>query len=99
MNLVFERNADDFLMNLSSFLTEKFEDFDVDYLDGILKITIEKKGQFVINKHSSSQKIWYSSPVSGAKYFVWNDEVESFLCQNSGKYVEDILMDDLSRYV
>lgn len=49
--------------------------FDVEYLDGILNIVVVKTDQtYIINKHSASQKIWYSSPISGADYFVFDEE-------------------------
>ncbi len=41
-----------------------------DYADGILEITIHSK-TFVLNKHSVSGKIWYSSPVSKPKYYIF----------------------------
>ena len=74
-------------------LAEKIENadlnaqLDVEYADGILNISIEATGQkYVINRHSASQKIWYSSPFSGADYFSlaaaegkWLDSKESEL--------------------
>ena len=61
--------------------------FDVEYLDGILTITTNS-GQYVINKHLASRKIWFSSPITGANYFHYdqqkwlndnNDELGKFL--------------------
>ena len=47
---------------------------DVEYFDGILTISVEKSSkQYVVNKHSASQKIWYSSPLSGADYFSYDN--------------------------
>ncbi len=43
---------------------------EVDYADGILNIVISESGAtYVINRNSGNQKIWYSSPFSGANYF------------------------------
>lgn len=54
--------------------------FDVEYLDGILNIFVEKTNQtYVVNKHSASQKIWYSSPVTGADYFVFDEAKKQWL--------------------
>ena len=40
--------------------------FDVEYADGILNIIFFENGQtYVINKHSASKKIWFSSPITG----------------------------------
>jgi iron donor protein CyaY len=49
--------------------------FDVEYADGILNIEVFSSSQvYVINKHSASQKIWFSSPISGANYFSLSNE-------------------------
>ena len=47
--------------------------FECEYSDGILTIESFNNDQtYVINKHSASQKIWFSSPLSGADYFSYN---------------------------
>ncbi len=53
-------------------------DFDIDYADGILKIVLMDGKTYVINRNSGNQKIWYSSPVSGADYFAFNAEKKSW---------------------
>ena len=53
-------------------------DFDIDYADGILKIELSGDKTYVINRNSGNQKIWYSSPVSGADYFAFNAEKKSW---------------------
>jgi frataxin-like iron-binding protein CyaY len=60
--------------------------FDVEYSDGILNIEIfedpKLKGKiYVINKHSASEKIWFSSPICGAKYFAYDEK--------EGKWLDD----------
>ena len=81
------------LINLADNIEEKDQNsiFDVEYADGILNIINFTTNQtYVINKHSASQKIWFSSPISGANYFVcdlkqkkWlndkNQELKTFL--------------------
>jgi len=42
---------------------------DVDLQGGILTMTVENGGQYVINKHRPNREIWLSSPVSGAAHF------------------------------
>ncbi len=41
---------------------------EVDYAEGVLKIE-SNQGQYVLNKNSSVQEIWLSSPLSGASHF------------------------------
>jgi frataxin len=55
-------------------IAERLEDAladvaDVELRGGILTITCEAGGQFVLNKHAPSREIWLSSPVSGAIHF------------------------------
>jgi iron donor protein CyaY len=67
-------------------LQEKLEEFDenqdldVEYSDGILEILIlENDKIFIINRNAGNQKIWYSSPVSGADYFSYNQDLKKWL--------------------
>jgi iron donor protein CyaY len=67
--------------------------FDVEYADGILNINVFASDQvYVINKHSASQKIWFSSPVSGANYFSYNNQK---WLDNKGKELREILFNEL----
>jgi iron donor protein CyaY len=57
---------------------------DVDYSDGILTIILEENAKtYIINRHSASQKIWYSSPFSGASYFSYNSEIKAWMSSNN----------------
>jgi iron donor protein CyaY len=49
-------------------------DLDIDYSDGILKIVTATNKTYVINRNAGNQKIWYSSPLTGADYFAFNAE-------------------------
>jgi iron donor protein CyaY len=67
--------------------------FDVEYADGILNIEIFASNQiYVINKHSASQKIWFSSPVSGANYFAISNEK---WLDDKGRELQEILLNEL----
>lgn len=48
-------------------------DIDVDYQGGILTLSLDGGGQYVINKHAPNREIWLSSPVSGALHFAYAD--------------------------
>jgi len=80
MNFYLE--CENYLSNLAS----KIEDFDknsqmdIDYSEGILKIVIiENKKTYVINRNSGNQKIWYSSPFSGADYFSFDEQTNQWI--------------------
>ncbi len=69
--------------------------FDIEYSDGILSIDIFSTGEkYVINKHSASQKIWFSSPVSGANYFAFNEKQCKWL-DDKNQELETLLIDEL----
>ncbi len=53
---------------------DKNYDLTTDYSDGVLEIDTETKGVYVLNVHRPTQKIWYSSPFSGADYFSYQQQ-------------------------
>ena len=61
-------------------LADNIEDSDTESLlsvelqDGILEIIDEEDRTYIINQHSATQKIWYSSPFSGADYFAFEND-------------------------
>ena len=67
----FLTRAGNFLENMA----DQIEDIDIEaklsieFYDGILEIIDESDRTDVINQHSATEKIWYSSPFSGADYF------------------------------
>lgn len=63
---------------------------DIDYADGILKIVLEDGKTYVINRNSGNQKIWYSSPISGADYFAFNAEKKSWENDKSQELAEKL---------
>ncbi len=69
----FEIIAQQFLQDLYEEL-ELMEDLEVELTDdGVLSIK-SQNGDYVINKHYVTQQIWYSSPVSSLKYFVYKND-------------------------
>ncbi len=48
---------------------EANEELEVDYIAGILTVTLGNGQQYVINKHAPTRQIWLSSPKSGAWHF------------------------------
>lgn len=76
-NMNFYQICDDFLQNLAQVIEDKDTNssLEIDYLDGILKITINNNNKtFIINRNSGNQKIWYSSPFTGADYFTYDEK-------------------------
>ncbi|MBM5782722.1 MAG: iron donor protein CyaY [Pelagibacterales bacterium] len=76
---------------------DKKSELDVEYSDGILTILIESSSkQYVINKHSASQKIWYSSPFSGANYFSFDENTSKWL-DLKGDELENKLLAEIKK--
>ena len=66
-------------------------DADVDFESGIVTIELEDGRQYVINKHSASQEIWVSSPVSGAAHYAFNLEAGTWVSTRGGEVLHATL--------
>lgn len=93
--MAFELISLNVLESISEALEESCPDFDVSYSDGILSIKAQNGKELVVNKHSASQKIWFSSPVSGAKYFIYDPETSQFTCQKTNVTLMSSIQNDL----
>ena len=72
---------------------------DVEYSDGILEIVITRsKKTYIINRNSGNQKIWYSSPFSGADYFSFNEKTLDWR-NVKGDELEQKLFSEISRVI
>lgn len=84
--LTFYKLSENFLLKLADSIENSDPNsiFDVEYSDGILTIAIHESGQeYVINRHNANQKIWYSSPISGADYFSFDESKQQWLNADS----------------
>ena len=97
----FIKHCDPFLLKLSEAIEEgdKEAKLDVDYSDGILNITLEDNGAtYVINRHTASQKIWYSSPLTGADYFSFDENSGNWL-NSKQEELRKKLFSELSQFL
>lgn len=97
----FEDNCNKFLEDLFEELEkiDKNSELDIDYSDGILNIIVEKTKQtYVINRHSASQKIWYSSPITGADYFEFMSDKNQWLSEK-GFEIKSKLLNELKTLI
>ncbi|KAI1170575.1 mitochondrial chaperone Frataxin [Nemania sp. FL0916] len=66
--------ADEYIENLLAEY-EKMQDdrtdIDVEYSSGVMNLTINDLGTYVINKQPPNRQIWLSSPTSGPKRYDW----------------------------
>lgn len=47
---------------------------DVELHAGILTLSLQGGGQYVLNKHAPNRELWLSSPASGAWHFAWSGD-------------------------
>ena len=78
-----------YLLDLSDLLESNY---DADHFEDALLIN-HAKGQFLLNYHGVMDQIWFSSPLSGAHHFAYQDN--QWLCTRTGRVLEDILRYDL----
>ena len=52
------------------------DDIDVETQGGVVTLSIEGGGQYVLNKHAPNRELWLSSPVSGAWHFSSSEDGE-----------------------
>ena len=48
--------------------------YSVDWAGEILTLEDAQGKQYVLNKHTPTEQLWLSSPVSGAWHFVWQND-------------------------
>lgn len=70
----FTAAADEFLSRAADLIDDALgDDIDAELQGGILTLSLEGGGQYVINKHTPNRQIWMSSPVSGASHYDFAD--------------------------
>jgi len=70
----FTAAADEFLSRAADLIDDALgDDIDAELQGGILTLSLETGGQYVINKHTPNQQIWMSSPASGASHYDFAD--------------------------
>lgn len=72
----FEQAAEETLETLAHWLEahDASGQLEVEYSDGVLTITLPSSRQYVLNRHRVTEQLWWSSPVSGAKYFTLRED-------------------------
>jgi frataxin len=91
-DVVATRLLDSFADRLEAALGDLAE---IDYEGGILNVTLEDGGTYVINKHAPTQQVWLSSPQSGAWHFVLDAGSEAWRDTRHGRDLLDLLAGEL----
>ena len=93
----FNDEADAFLEDLLSdveVLEDHLEDFDAEYSQGVLNVSLGEHGNYVLNKQRPNMQIWWSSPVSGPKRFEFDGQ--AWMSTRGGENLIDLLREELS---
>lgn len=69
---------------------------EVDYEGGILNLTLESGGTYVINKHAPTQQVWLSSPQSGAWHFTQDATSGAWRDTRQGRDLLELLAGELA---
>lgn len=67
---------------------------DVDLQDGILTVTLDQGGAYVINKHTPNRQIWLSSPRSGASHYGFDAARGTWIDTRSGRTLGLVLAEE-----
>ncbi len=89
-----EKTLDDLMERIDSALGDLM---DVDLDGGILSIELENGGQYIINKQVPNHEIWMSSPISGAKHYFFDEELNIWSDTRGGGALFDTLSAELSQ--
>ncbi|KAJ6255430.1 frataxin [Anaeramoeba flamelloides] len=97
----FSQLAEKKLKELLTYLRQ-FEDDFISYDEnyetflekGLLSIFFSLKGNYIINKHSGTQKIWFVSPLSGNDTFFYDCKVSNWI-NSEGQNLDQRLENEL----
>ncbi|CEJ79973.1 Putative Frataxin-like protein [[Torrubiella] hemipterigena] len=84
--------ADEYLENVLTIfeaLQDSREDIDIEFSSGVMTITHNDIGTYVINKQPPNKQIWLSSPISGPKRYDWCVEDDSQQANGHWMYSRD----------
>lgn len=60
------------------------QDFDVEFSQGVLTITLGPTGTYVLNTQTPNRQIWMSSPMSGPWRYAWNPDGKQWISTRDG---------------
>ncbi|MBR9971565.1 iron donor protein CyaY [Magnetospirillum sulfuroxidans] len=91
----FAAAADDLLNRIADSVDDILgDDIDAEIQGGILTMSLDGGGQYVINKHGPNRQIWMSSPFSGASHYDFA-EGQWISTRDSANRLPQVLADEL----
>lgn len=99
-NKIFEIHAQKTLHDIFEQIDDALGDvIDVDLEGGIVTIELASGAQYVINKQAPKCEIWMSSPLSGARHFLFDDQHNAWVDTRSGDSLYDLLSAEMTQAV
>ena len=84
------------LENLFNLIQEKYEDIDVDLIDNVLNIETSDDQVLIVSLHEPTSQIWYSSPLSGALHFRFEEKKSTWVdTRNDLQEFPKIVLDEI----
>ena len=95
---IFHEKAEITLQNLVDAveIADEEGEIEVDYIEGVVNITLPDGSEYVINKHEPTNQIWVSSPFSGSSKFSYDDSEDEWLPDN-GRSLRDFISIEFSK--
>jgi frataxin len=94
----YHRLSDRFIaafLHVTEELAETDPDYDVEYSAGVLTISVEGKGTYVLNKQPPNKQIWLSSPISGPKRFDLDQDSGDWVYAREKRSLKSLLEEEL----
>lgn len=71
-------------------------DFDIEFSQGVLTISMGSQGTYVLNTQTPNRQIWMSSPVSGPWRYAWNPDEKQWVSTRDGHALATCLEEEFS---
>lgn len=71
-------------------------EIELEYQSHIITLKFSSGKEIVVNKHSPSQQIWLSSPLSGGLHFSYNENTSNWQIAD-GRILEDFLAAEVNK--
>lgn len=72
------------------------EDFDIEFSQGVLTISLGSHGTYVLNTQTPNRQIWMSSPTSGPWRYSWEIGSKTWISKRDGHSLLKRLTEELS---
>lgn len=76
-------------------LEDLVEGFDGSHAMGVLTLWLGSKGTFVLNKQTPNRQLWWSSPLSGPRRYVWDARTRRWINTRDGHELMAALAQEL----